>query len=146
MISLDDLISEHWAELMDLITKDAVVRIRSYAKAPLKLTMERVGRWLKTLADSVAQNKPDLLAEYLAAVGEERREEGYPIGDLHAIVSITEERLQDLIEDTIQDPVERNGQMALLTAVMDSARMTLSVTYILSLAARAPQLRAAGGD
>ena len=146
MISLDDLILEHWAELIDLITKDAVARIRSYAKAPLTLTMERVERWLKTLADSVAKNQPDLLAEYLAAIGEERHEEGYPIGDLHAIVSITEERLEDLIEEVIQDPVERNGQMALLTAIMDSARMTLSVTYIISRTGRDVQMRPAGGD
>jgi hypothetical protein len=139
MISLDELITEKWSDLVDAITKDAVRRIRSYANAPLRTTMERVERWLKTLAESIAKNQPDLLAEYLAAVGEERREEGYPIGDLHAIVHTTEEHLSDLIEDTYDDPVEQNGQMALLTAVMDSARMTLSVTYILSMAAREPR-------
>ena len=139
MVSLDELIVQDWESLMDSITKDAIRQIPSYAQAPIRLTIERVERWLKTLSDSVAQNNPQLLAEYLAAVGEERKEEGYPIGDLQTIVHVTERHLGELIAQSYPDPVERAGQTALLQAIMESARMTLSVSYILSVAARESQ-------
>jgi hypothetical protein len=122
--------------LVDSITKDAIRQIPSYADAPLQLTLERVERWLKTLSDSILQNDPHLLSQYLMDVGEERQAEGYPVSELHAIVHCTEHHVRDLIARSYSDPVERNGQTALLVAVMDSARMTLSVAYILSVANR----------
>ncbi|MGD2176732.1 MAG: hypothetical protein PVG71_02810 [Anaerolineae bacterium] len=134
--SLGDLITDHREMLLDSITKDAIRQIPSYAAAPLQLTMERIGRWLKTLSDSILQNDPHLLSQYLLDVGEERQAEGYPVGELHAIVRCTEHHLRELIARSYSDPVQRNGQTALLTAVMDSARMTLSVAYILSMAGR----------
>jgi hypothetical protein len=133
-ISLDELITTHQEELLDEISKEAVRHIPSYAEAPLRLTMDRVERWLRTLAESIRQNDPHMLSNYLMAIGQERREEGYPIGELHAIVHLTERHLLELVAGTYSDPVECNGQTALLTAVMDSARMTLSVTYVLSWA------------
>jgi hypothetical protein len=134
--SLGDLITDHQEMLVDSITKDAIRQIPSYADAPLQLTLERVERWLKTLSDSILQNDPHLLSQYLMEVGEERQSEGYPVGELHAIVRCTEHHLRHLIARSYSDPVERNGQTALLNAVMESARMTLSVAYILSVANR----------
>jgi hypothetical protein len=134
--SLGDLIAEYQNLLVDSITKDAIRQIPSYADAPLQLTLERVERWLKTLSDSILQNDPHVLSQYLMGVGEERQAEGYPISELHAIVRCTEHHLRHLIAREYPDPVERNGQTALLAAVMDSARMTLSVAYILSVAGR----------
>lgn len=136
MVTLDELIREHWETLVSEITKDAVRQIPSYGDAPLQLTIERVERWLNALAESVAQNQPPLLAQHLIGIGEERKEEGYPIGDLHTIVQLTERHLQQLVERAVADPVEQNGLTALLRAVMDSARMTLSVTYILDKTAK----------
>jgi hypothetical protein len=136
MLSLDRLIVEHWESLVDTISKDAIRQIPSYGRAPLQLTVARVERWLKVLADSLDQNDPHLLADYLTVVGKERQEEGYTIGELHAIVTITEEHLQDLIDRSYTDKVERTGQHALLRAVMDSARMILSVAYVLGMSAR----------
>jgi hypothetical protein len=137
--SLGELITTHREALVDEVTKDAIRQIPSYADAPLQLTMERVERWLKMLAESIHQNDPHQLSNYLMAIGQERREEGYPIGELHAIIHVTERHIQNLIEGSYSDAVERNGQTALLGAVMDSARMTLSVTYILSRTFRKPQ-------
>ena len=131
-IFLDELINEHQESLVDKIVKDAIRQISSYAKAPLQLTIGRVERWLKTLAASIEQNNPEILEHYLAAVAEERKEEGYPIGELHAIVSITEQRLRELMPSACTDEVECNANLVLLDAVMDATRMVLSVTYILS--------------
>jgi hypothetical protein len=136
MQSLDHLINEYWETLVDAISKDAIRQIPSYGRAPLRQTVERVERWLKVLADSLAQNAPNILADYLTVVGQERQEEGYTIGELHAIVTITERDLRDLIDDSYADEVERNGQNALVRAVMDSARMILSVAYVLGMSAR----------
>jgi hypothetical protein len=134
--SLGDLIVEHQGLLVDRITKDAIRQIPSYADAPLQLTVERVERWLQVLSDSIVQNEPHLLSQYLLEVGQERRLEGYPVSELHAIVSCTERHVRELVTGSYSDPVERDGQTALLTAVMDSARMALSVAYILSVAGR----------
>lgn len=136
MVTLDELIREHWETLVSEITKDAVRQIPSYGEASLQLTIERVERWLNALAESVARNQPPVLARHLMSIGEERKEEGYPIGDLHTIVQLTERYLQQLIERAVTDPVEQNGLVALLRAVMDSARMTLSVTYVISAAGK----------
>jgi hypothetical protein len=131
-IFLDELINEHRESLVDNIVKDAVLQIPSYAQAPVQLTIERVERWLKTLASSIEQNDPSILERYLASIGEERKEEGYPIGELHAIVTITEQHLRELMPSACADEVECNANLALLDAVMDAARMVLSVTYILN--------------
>lgn len=129
--SLDRLIVEHRESLADSIVKDAVRRIPSYGQAPLRLTIQRVERWLDALAASIAQNDPDILERYLVEVAGERRQEGFAIIELHSIVHITEEQLQGVIERAVTDEVERNGFLALLTAVMGAARMVLSVRYIL---------------
>ncbi|MGD8245583.1 MAG: hypothetical protein PVG25_11445 [Anaerolineae bacterium] len=134
--SLGDLIAEHREPLVDSITKDAIRQIPSYSDAPLRLTMERIERWLEALSESIRRNDPSLLSQYLMHVGEERKAEGYPISELHAIVHCTECHVRDLVARSYSDPVERNGQTALLTAVMDSARMTLSVAYIIRMAGR----------
>lgn len=134
--SLYALITTDRESLVDEIAKDAIRQIPSYTEAPLRLTMERVERWLQALTDSIAQNMPASLAQYLTAVGEERREEGYPVGDLHAIIAITERHIHDLIDRSYSDPVDRDAKTALLKAVMDSARMVLSVTYVLNAATR----------
>jgi hypothetical protein len=129
---LDKLIVENQELLVDRIVKDAVRQIPTYSQAPLKLTMGRVERWLGTLATSIKQNDPQILDQYLTAVAVERREEGYPIGELHAIVEITERHLRDLVTGACADQVECNALLALLGAVMDAARMVMSVTYVLS--------------
>ncbi|MGD1993799.1 MAG: hypothetical protein PVI59_11450 [Anaerolineae bacterium] len=134
MTTLDSLIVRHWQSLADGITKDGIRQLPSYGEAPLRLTMERVERWLKVLAESIDRNEPQLLAGYLEAIAKERQAEGYPIGDLHAIIHITERHIRDLIDQACSDPVERNGQQALLIAIMDSARMALSIAYMLNRA------------
>jgi len=53
---------------------------------------------------------------------------------LHAIVSITEQHLRDLIDRSYADPVERSAQKSLLDAVLAGARMVLSITFILGIA------------
>lgn len=137
-IYLDELITEHFDSLVDGIVKDAIRQIPSYAQAPLQVTIDRVEQWLQTLARSIEQNDPDILEHHLAAVAEERRDEGYPIGELHAIVQITEQHLLDLIPSACADEVECNANLAVLGAVMDAARMILSVTYILNAGKQAP--------
>jgi hypothetical protein len=116
---------------VDGIVKDAIRQIPSYGRAPLQVTIERVERFLQALADSVAQNEPDILERYLVGVAEERKQEGYAILELHSIVHITEAHLQDLIDRTAVDEVQRNGLSALLEAVVGAARMVLSVQYAL---------------
>jgi hypothetical protein len=130
--SLDKLIVVHRESLIDSIVKDAIRQIPSYGRVPLRLTIQRVERWLDALADSIAQNEPDLLEGYLVAVAGERREEGFAVIELHSIVHITEEHLQGLIGRSVADEIERNGFLTLLAAVMGAARMVLSVRYILS--------------
>ncbi len=129
--SLNELIVEHREALVDSIVKDAIRQIPSYGQAPLRLTIQRVERWLDALADSIAQNEPDILERHLVAVAGERQQEGFAIIELHSIVHITEEQLQGLIARSVADEVERNGLLALLAAVMGAARMVLSVRYIL---------------
>lgn len=129
--SLDKLIIEHRESLVDSIVKDAIRQIPSYGQAPLRLTIQRVERWLDALANSIAQNEPDILERHLVAVAGERQQEGFPIIELHSIVHITEEQLQGLIGRSVADGIERNGFLTLLAAVMGAARMVLSVRYIL---------------
>ena len=134
--SLDKLIVENQESLVDLIVKDAIRQIPSYGRASLQLTMERVERWLKTLAASIEQNDPHILEHYLTAIAVERQEEGYPIGELHAIVRVTEQYLRDLVVSSSSAEIEQNALNALLEAVMGAARMVLSVTYVLSAAGK----------
>jgi hypothetical protein len=131
-VSLDELIVEHRASLVDGIVKDAIRQIPSYGRAPLRVTIERVERFLQALADSVAQNEPDILEGYLVAVAKERKQEGYAILELHSIVHITEAHLRDAVQRTVADEVQRNGLLAVLEAVVGAARMVLSVQYALS--------------
>jgi hypothetical protein len=131
-VFLDELINEHLESLVDKITKDAIRQIPSYASAPLQLTIGRVERWLKALATSIEQNNPEMLEHYLTTIGEERRAQGYPIGELHAVVQITLQHLRDLVPDVCTDDAECTANLALLDAVMDATQMALSVTYILS--------------
>jgi hypothetical protein len=136
---LSELIAEHREPLTDRIVKDAICQIPSYAGAPLRQTMDGVGRWLTALASSLERNDPHVLEQFLAAVGQERQEEGYPVGELHGIVQSTERHLSDLIRSVCTQEVDCNANLALLGTVMESTRMVLSVTYILS-AGRRPSL------
>lgn len=130
-IYLDDLITEKFATLVDDIAKDAICQIPSYRQAPLRLTIERIERWLTAVADSIRQNNPEILESHLKQVAAERQEEGYAIAELHAIVQITERHLRDVILHSEIIEAERNGNLALLDVVMNAARMVLSVTYVL---------------
>lgn len=135
-VSLDELIVEHRESLVDRIVKDAIGQIPSYARAPLRVTMGRVERVLQALADSIRENDPDILEQHLIAVATERREEGYAILELHAIVHIIERYLHQDIVQVCADEVECNALLALLDAVMDAARMVLSVHYLLHATGR----------
>lgn len=64
-------------------------------------------------------------------VADERREEGYVVSELHAIIYITEHHVRQAIGRETSDTIERNGLLALLDAVMGAARMVLSVRYII---------------
>jgi hypothetical protein len=128
---LDDLITERFATLVDDIAKDAICQIPSYRQAPLRLTIQRVERWLTAVADSIRQNNPEILESHLKQVAAERQEEGYAIADLHAIVQITERHLHAVILRSEATEAEHNANLALLDVVMDAARMVLSVTYVL---------------
>jgi hypothetical protein len=132
-ITLDELIIENRELLMDCVVKDAIGQIPSYGQAPLRLTIERVERWLDTLAASIEQNDPDILEKYLVGVAGERRREGYAIMELHGIVHVTERHLQELILTSGADEIEQNALRALLDAVTDAARMVLSVRYLLGV-------------
>jgi hypothetical protein len=131
-VSLDELIVANRESLVDGIVKDAIQQIPSYGRAPLRQTIQRVERFLDALAESVARNEPDLLEGHLVGVARERKQEGYAIMELHAIVHITEEHLRTAIRRNVIDEVERTGLLALLDAVTDAARMVLSVRYVLS--------------
>jgi hypothetical protein len=130
-IYLDDLIAEKFETLVDDIAKDAICQIPSYRQAPLRLTIQRVERWLTAVADSIRQNNPEILESHLKKVAAERQEEGYAIAELHAIVQITERHLHGAILRSEAAEAERNADFALLDVVMDAARMVLSVTYVL---------------
>jgi hypothetical protein len=130
-IGLDELIVENQESLVDRIVKDAIGQIPSYAKAPVQVTIDRIERALEALAESIRENDPDILEQHLIGVASERREEGYAILELHAIVHIMERHLREEIVRVCSDEVECNGLLALLDAVMSAARMVLSVRYIL---------------
>jgi hypothetical protein len=130
-ISLDELIVENRESLVDRIVKDAIGQIPAYAKAPLRVTIDRVEQALQAVADSVRENDPDILERHLVGVAAERQEEGYAILELHTIVHIIERHLREEIMRACPDEVERNGLLALLDAVIAAARMVLSVRYIL---------------
>lgn len=131
-ITLDKLIEQNQESLVDRTVKDAIGQIPSYAKAPLRVTVGRVESALQAIADSIRENDPDILEQHLVAVAAERRKEGYAILELHAILHIMERHLRDDIERTCPTEVECNALLALLDAVMDAARMVLSVRYVLS--------------
>jgi hypothetical protein len=131
-VSLDTLIAENRELLVDLIVKDAVRQIPSYADAPLRLTIDRVERALDALAGSIRENDPTLLESHLKTVGGERRKEGYAVGELHSIVQIIERHLRALILGSDSPESDQNALLALLDAVMGAARMVLSVTYIVA--------------
>lgn len=131
-VSLDELIVENQESLVDRIVKDAIGQIPAYAKAPLRVTVARVERALQAMADSIRENDPDILEQHLVGIASERQKEGYAILELHAIMHIIERHLHDEILRACPDEVERNALLALLDAVMDAARMVLSVRYLLN--------------
>jgi hypothetical protein len=134
-VPLDVLIAKHRESLVDGIVKDAIRQIPAYGEAPLRQTVDRVERFLDALTASIAGNDPDILEKYLVGVAQQRKREGYAIMELHAIVQITEEHLQDAIQTDVAGEVDRTGLLALLEAVMDAARMVLSIRYVLSATA-----------
>jgi hypothetical protein len=131
-LSLDELIVERREELVDGIVKDAIGQIPAYARTPLRITIARVEQALQAMADSIRENDPDILEQHLVGIVSERQKEGYAILELHAIVHIIERHLHDEILRACPDEVECNALLALLDAVMDAARMVLSVRYLLS--------------
>jgi hypothetical protein len=135
--SLDKLILENLEDLIDRITKDAVRFIPSYRDAPLRTTAKRVEVWLRVLATSLQENDPQILEKYLVTIANERYAEGYQVTELHDIVQLTDQHLRDYIELTAIEPTERNALTALCEAVMDAARMVVSVTYVLITAGKA---------
>ena len=131
-VTLDRFIVENRESLVDRIVKDAIGQIPSYAKAPLRVTIERIEQALDALASSIRENDPDILEQHLVGVTAERRREGYVILELHAIVSIIERHLHADVVRACPDEVECNALLALLDAVMGAARMVLSVRYMFS--------------
>jgi hypothetical protein len=136
-VSLADLIENNLEWLVDEVAKDAIRQIPSYGKAPIKLTMARMERLLKILAESVRRNNPNIMEQFLEGVAVERHERAYPIGELHAILDSVERHLSDLVKQSTSDKVERNAQLALVDAIMDSARMVFSKAYLLIAAGKA---------
>lgn len=129
--SLDNLILENLEPLVDSITKEAIRLVPSYREAPLRVTVKRVETWLRMLATSLHRNDPQILEKYLVATAQERYKEGYRVTELHNIVQITEMRLNELINAASLASLERNALIALCNAVMDAARMVISVSYVL---------------
>jgi hypothetical protein len=129
-ITLDSLIVVNRESLVDRIVKDAIGQIPSYAKAPLRVTIERIEQGLDALADSIRENDPDILEQHLVGVATERRREEYAVLELHTLISLYERHLRDDVLSTCTDEVECNALLALLDAVMESARMVLSVRYM----------------
>lgn len=136
-VTLDRLIVENRESLVDDIVKDAIRQIPAYGQAPLRQTIDRVERFLDALVASIAHDDPDLLEQYLVGVAQERKQQGIAIMELHAIVDIAEKHLRATVQSAVSDNVERNGLLALLEAVMDAARMVLSVRYLLDAGGRA---------
>lgn len=135
--TLDKLILENLEDLIDRITKDAVRFIPSYRDAPLRITAKRVEVWLRVLATSLHENDPQILEKYLVTIAHERYAEGYQVTELHSIVQLTDQHLRDYIELIAIEPTTRNALTALCEAVMDAARMVVSVTYVLITARKA---------
>jgi hypothetical protein len=131
-VTLDELIVKNRESLVDRIVKDAIGQIPAYAKAPLQTTIARVEQALQATADSIRENDPDILEQHLVGVAAERRGEGYAILELHAIVHIIERHVRNDIVRSCPAEIECNALLALLDAVMDAARMVLSVRYLLS--------------
>lgn len=134
--TLDELIIKNSESLVDCIVKDAIGQIPSYSRAPLRTTMARVEDVLRAAADSIRENDPHILEQYLVGVAAQRREAGYAILELHAILHIIERHVQNVIARDSPDQIERNALLALLDAVMGAARMILSVRYLLTNARR----------
>lgn len=134
--TLTELIEENMEALVDGITKDAIRQIPSYARAPIKATLARVKRLLEILAESIRRNNPNLMEQYVTGIAEERREHKYPIGELHAILDVVERHLRDLVVQSTDQEVERNGLLALVDATVDSARMVFSKSYVLLAAGK----------
>ncbi len=93
-------------------------------------------RLLEILAESIRRNNPNLMEQYVTGIAEERREHKYPIGELHAILDIVERHLHDLVVQSTDQEVERNGLLALVDAAVDSARMVFSKSYVLLAAGK----------
>jgi len=129
--TLVELMGENLEQLVDEITKEAIQRIPSYGRAPIKQTLSRVEQLLRVLIESVRRNNPNVLEQYLMGIAEERRDHAYPVGELHAIFDITEQHLSDLVVETTAGEVERNARLAMVDATMASARMILSKAYLL---------------
>jgi hypothetical protein len=129
--NLVDLIENNLEWLVDETTKDAIRQIPRYGKAPIRQTMARMERLLKILAESVRRNSPNLLEQFLEGVAEERHARAYPIGELHAILDITETHLRELVAQSAAGEVDRNAQNALVNAIIDSAHMVFSKAYLL---------------
>ena len=127
---LTDLISQHYDALVDEITKDAIRQIGAYGDAPLRQTVQRIERSIKALADSIRLNEPEILKAHVTAVAAERQKEGYSAAELHAVIHIMKQHLQELVANTYDDEVERTGYLALIDAIMESARMIVSVAYL----------------
>ncbi|MCA9926269.1 MAG: hypothetical protein KC419_02690 [Anaerolineales bacterium] len=127
---LTELISEHYDALVDEITKDAIRQITSYGDAPLRLTAERIERAIRAMADSIRLNDPEILKQHVTAVAAERQKEGYSAAELHAVIQIMRQHIQDLITKTYANEIERTGYLALVDIIMDAARMIISVAYL----------------
>ncbi len=135
-ITLAELIEQNMETLVDGITKDAIRQIPSYGRAPIKVTLARVERLLRILAESVRRNSPNLMEQYVEGIAEERRSHKYPIGELHAILDVVEQHLRDLVVRSTSQEVERNALLALVDAALDSAHMVFSKSYLLLAAGK----------
>jgi len=129
--TLVEIIEGNLEMLVDGITKEAIQRIPSYEKAPIKQTLIRMERLIEVLVESMRRNDPSILEQYLMGIAEQRREQAYRVGELHAILDIMERHLRDLVVQTTPDEVERNAHLALADATIASARMILSKAYLL---------------
>ncbi len=129
--TLVELIEENLEWLVDEITKDAIRQIPTYGRAPIKQTMGRMERLLRILAESVRQNNPEIMEQFLEGVAEQRHDGAYPIGERHAILDSTERHLHDLVAQSTNEQMERNAQNALVRAIIDSAHMVFSKAYLL---------------
>lgn len=129
-IHLTNLISEHYDSLVDEITKDAIRQVTAYGDAPLRQTVERIERSIKALADSIRLNDPDILKQHVTAVAAERQKEGYSAAELHAVIHIMKQHVQNLIAKTYDDETERTGYLALTDIIMETARMIVNTSYL----------------